>query len=221
MYYHCRPIKFVIYGKVEPPPPSERDEFFDGPYKWLGHYCGFFPQIWLSRSRKSITGIRNNKRLKKRQNMKMDGGWRKDIKTSNDSVLFGFEPIKGFPLSYDHWEYIMNPLFNVKGNLQIQNKAITEFFDSMLEDYEADNLLYGYNDPDPVENDWEKSGCNLEVYLRDYVFKEVDQVVVPTLNLKSAKKIFCHNEKQKKKLRKMGFIEDRIHIQNFRKVSSF
>jgi len=221
MYYHCRPIKFVIYGKVEPPPPSELDEYFDGPYKWLGHYCGFFPQVWLSRSRQSITGIRNNKRLKKRQNMKRDGGWRKDIKTSNDSVLFEFDPIKGFPLSYTHWEYILNPLFNVKGGIQTQNKAITEFFNSMLRDYKADNLLYGYDEPDPVEDDWEKSGCNLEVYLRDYVFKEVDQVVVPTLNLKSAKKVFCRDEKQKKKLRKMGFIEDRVQIQNFRKFSSF
>ncbi len=39
-----------------------------------------------------------------------------------------------------------------------------------------------------------------------------DQVVVPKLNLKSAKEIWVRNDRQKKKLRRMGFIEDRIKV---------
>jgi len=37
---------------------------------------------------------------------------------------------------------------------------------------------------------------------------------VPSLNLKTAKRIICRNERQKKALRKKGFIEDRIEIRN-------
>ena len=38
MYYHCRPLKFVEYGKVFPHPDS--DDLFLPAYRWLGHYCG-------------------------------------------------------------------------------------------------------------------------------------------------------------------------------------
>ena len=55
-----------------------------------------------------------------------------------------------------------------------------------------------------------------EEFLKKHLFVENDQVVVPSLNLKSAKEIFCKNEKQKKALRKMGFIEDRIKIKNIK-----
>jgi len=50
----------------------------------------------------------------------------------------------------------------------------------------------------------------------NYLFVENDQVVVPRLNLKTAKEIICQNEKQKKRLRKIGFIKDRIHIRNIK-----
>ena len=46
--------------------------------------------------------------------------------------------------------------------------------------------------------DWEKSR-DLNDYLHQYVFVERDQVVVPSLNLKAAKKVICRNEQQKKK----------------------
>lgn len=217
MYYHCRPIKYVVYGKVQPPPIELLDEF-RFLYKWVGNYCGYYPQVWLSRSRQNITGIKNNRQIKKSKYVKRK---RQESKISNDSVLFGFDIIKGFPISFEHWEMIMGPLFNCDKTFQDQNKSIVEFMNSILKDYKIDCEKYGYDDPEPSLRDWEKSGCNLDSYLKDYVFKEVDQVVVPSLNLKAAKKIICHDEKQKKKLRNMGFIEDRIQIRNLHNFSGF
>ena len=63
---------------------------------------------------------------------------------------------------------------------------------------------------------WDNCKGDLDLFLKKYAFIEKDQVVVPSLNLKSAKQIICRDEKQKKKLRKMGFIEDRIVIKNIK-----
>jgi len=191
MYYHCRPIKYVKYGKVFPPPDDSVD-FMMPAYKWLSNYCGgYCPQVWLSRSHSVITGIRN--------------------KYAKDSILFGFDIVKGFPLSYDHWEVIMSVLLNEE-KFEKQNKAIEDMFSSILGYCKEEK-----EEPEDVFADWVSSGCNLKVFLNKYLFIEKDQVVVPSLNLKVAKKIICRNEKQKKKLRKMGFIEDRILIQNINK----
>jgi len=205
MYYHCRPIKFVEYGTISP--PSSYDVYWDRMYKWLGTHCHFYPQIWLSRSRSSLTGYRSQRTIKKSKRII---GSRQEAKISNDSVLFGFDIIKGFPVSFDHWEIIMGDLCD-SDDVKDQNKAIVDSLNSILGYYEEDK-----EEPEDVMADWVKSGCDLDVFLKDYLFKEVDQVVVPSLNLKVAKKIICHNEKQKKKLRKMGFIEDRIVIKNLK-----
>ena len=58
------------------------------------------------------------------------------------------------------------------------------------------------------------SSSSYEDFLNRYLFVENDQVVVPSLNLKAAKQVFCRNEKQVKVLRHMGFINDRIKILN-------
>lgn len=208
MYYHCRPLKHVIYGKVSPPPLDTYDNFDLRLYKFIGRYCGFFPQIWLSRSHSSITGYKNNKRLKQSYYWAKCPGRRQKIKTNNDSVLFGFDIVKGFPVSYRHWEALMNTIAN-SDNFENQNKDITEFFNEVVDFYKEENEPL-----DEEASDWVNSGCNLDVFLKKYVFVEKDQIVVPSLNLKSAKKIICRNEKQKKKLRKIGFIEDRIEIKN-------
>ena len=39
MYYHCRHLKHVEYGKVFPSPDPDPD--FLPSYRWLGHYCGY------------------------------------------------------------------------------------------------------------------------------------------------------------------------------------
>ena len=208
MYYHCRSLKYVVCGKVSPPPLNTYDDFDLRLYKFIGRYCGFFPQIWLSRSHSSITGYKSNKRLKQSYYWAKCPGRRQKIKTHNDNVLFGFDIIKGFPVSYCHWEALMNTIAN-SDNFENQNKDITKFFNEVVDFYKKENESL-----DEEAKDWINSGCNLDIFLKKYVFVEKDQVVVPSLNLKSAKKIICRNEKQKKKLRKMGFIEDRIEIKN-------
>lgn len=197
MYYHSRGLKFVEYGKVYPPPIDEVDECMFRCYKWLSYYCGgFCPQVWLSRSRSSITGFKT------------------EYNKENEGILFGFDIIAGsFPISYEPWEFLMNTLLNIKDgeSLESTNKKIADDFKLV----EKDCIEYK-EEPDGELRDWIDCGRNLDEYLKKHVFVEKDQVVVPSLNLKLAKKIICRNERQKKVLRKMGFIEDRIIIKNIK-----
>lgn len=186
MYYHCRELKYVQYGKVYPPPEEKVDQDNRPAYEWLGKYCGFFPQIWLSISRSAITGIRYG---------------------SSTSILFGFEHVRGFPLRYDRWEYLLNPL----STGIVDSAALQRYYTEMLTETQA-ALEPGEQLGDFLE-EWQQSN-GLDDFLHRYVFIKQDQVVVPSLNLKSAKEIICRNERQKRQLRKMGFIEDRIMTQN-------
>lgn len=92
MFYHARELRYVDYGKVEPPPPDALDGYWTARYQWLGRHCGFWPQVWLSRSRSRITGFR--RRLPSKR-------WQRD------QVLFGFDPVRGFPVDYGNWEEIL------------------------------------------------------------------------------------------------------------------
>ena len=78
-----------------------------------------------------------------------------------------------------------------------------------LESLEEDPPEYD----DPFMDTWIKFH-DVDKVLNSQLFILQDQVVVPALNLKSAKEIIVENERKKKILRKMGFIEDRIKIQN-------
>jgi hypothetical protein len=196
MYYHCRELKYVEYGKVFPPP---KESIISGGmgeemlrcYTWIGKYCGYCPQIWLSRSNSSITGFKR--------------GW----KPKEDPILFGFDLIVGgFPVKYNTWEYIMSSLMN-HATFEEQNADIIKFNSELVEDYEKEKW-----ELDGELKEWIDCGKDLDTFLKKCLFVEHDQVVVPSLNLKVAKKILCRNEKQKKALRKMGFIEDRIIIKN-------
>ena len=207
MYYHCHPLKYVEYGKISPP-PIEACDFFLPAYKWLSNYCGgYCPQIWLSRSHLSITGYKNSNMLKKREHVQQK---RNLVKTQNDSILFGFDIIKGFPVSFKYWELILM-FMSDKKTLEEQNKEMTREINDIARGCKADNT---FTDEEMIN--WDKCGGNLDLFLKKHLFVEVDQVVVPSLNLKVAKQIICHNEKQKKTLRKMGFIEDRIKIMNIK-----
>jgi len=186
MYYHCRELKYVTYGKVFPPPLPKVDADFDVAYQWLGKYCGFYPQIWLSRSQSWITGIRSPRNIP-------------------NKILFGFEPVQGFPVSFQHWDYLLGFLLSGKNDPEI-----VADLDAIVRESEAEKEELG-----EVLTAW-KNSSGWEDYLQRYVFVECDQVVVPSLNLKSAKQITCRNEFQKKKLRRMGFIKDRISIRKMR-----
>jgi len=192
MYYHCRPLKYVEYGTVYPCPEEKLDKDLAYMYKWIGCFSGFYPQVWLSRSRSSITGVRNR--------------W------NRDSVMFGFDIIThGFPVAYDEWENVMCFLMNEKNGYNNKAEAIA-YYASKINEIIKECKAEG--DEDEWTRRWEAT--TPEEYLNRYLFIEKDQVVVPSLNLKCAKKIICRDEKQKKKLRHMGFIEDRIEIKNLK-----
>jgi len=209
MYYHSCPLKYVEYGKVFP--HRDEDNWLLPTYEWLSNYCGYSPQIWLSRSTSCITGYRSSNALKKREKVIRN---RKNTKIGNDSVLFGFENIQGFPLNYEVWSLVLHIIIGSDSDgkdISKTNKIITETLDQYAKWSKDDNSL----EEDEVLASWDKNR-DLDSLLKKHLFVEKDQVVVPSLNLKSAKKIICKNEKQKKKLRKMGFIEDRIIIKNLR-----
>ena len=194
MYYHCRPLKYVEYGKVFPPPVNTLDEYFVKCYKWLGYYCKFYPQVWLSRGNLSLTGFK------------------REFKKEQEVILFGFENIVGFPVSFEPWEYIMNTLMNDKSDdIAKINKQIAKDFEDLRRDSIAEKW-----EPDMDLKGWIDCGRDVNAYFKKHLFVEKDQVVVPSLNLKTAKQVICRNERQKKILRHMGFIEDRIVIKNFK-----
>lgn len=205
MYYHCRDLKFVEYGKVYPPPPETIDPDFMACYDWLGKHCGYTPQIWLSRSTSGITGFRPISyrafTLKK--------GRKKSFKLDKkNDVQFGFDIIKGFPVHYGMWHYVMSAaMYSETSKISVED-ILTRDFRIIAWEARRENSWWGQ-----VAREWRKTK-DVEHMLKKFLFVEEDQVVVPSLNLKTAKKIKCCNEKQKKQLRKMGFIEDRIHIMN-------
>lgn len=184
MFYHARGLKYVEYGKVSG--FVEEDDLLNSAYKWLSSYCKFFPQVWLSRSSSSITGIRYGK----------------------DKILFGFDYIKGFSIDYSEWENLLFVLLNEKCKFSDLEKLVRENFRRINIEDDKENLK-GKDRIFPSDN--------YEYWRDNYLFVEHDQVVVPSLNLKSAKEVICSNEKQKKKLRKMGFIEDRIKVRNVKR----
>jgi hypothetical protein len=208
MYYHCRPLKYVKYGTVEPPPSYKKENWLVPCYKWLGEYCGFYPQVWLARGQQAITGMKmNTKRSKEGPN-----------------IVFGFEHIKGFGIDYALWHNIMNILtgpdsqdivFDAEAKESVKDTLAKrlkwEATHGVTEEYWTETDLANY----PAIS-WWKENDDIDEWMEKFLFAENDQVVVPRLNLKSAKKVFCENEKIKKKLRKMGFIEDRIQIRNFK-----
>jgi len=210
-------MKYVKYGKVFPPPTEELDGYFTKPYTWLSKYCGYCPQIWLGRGSSSITGYKNKVKEKKRTYTSRNVSSRK-----NDSpdVMFAFDVVKGFPLDYEIWCFCLSPLADCKNPVKDGDDAIKREFAAVLKDFENDPAWGGEWDCDvsklphhDIIWKWANSK-NYEDFLSKYFFIKNDQVVVPSLNLKVAKRIFCRNEKQVKALRKMGFIKDRIKILN-------
>lgn len=196
MFYHCRELRFVKYGKVRP--HFDPNHEFNALYKWLGFYCGYFPQVWLSQANAFITGFRN-----------------KMSRSTRDEVLFGFEICKGFPVSYEQWCLLLVPLQRYteskdhsKENL---DRMIMEDLSRLSQSMrEMENCT---EEDDPL---W---GCEtLEDWLNKKLFVPKDQFVLPALNLKAAKQIICRNERQKNALRRMGFIDDRIHVTNFARL---
>ena len=206
MYYHCRPLKFVEYGKVFP--YADEDGMFLPAYQWLGCYCGYCPQLWLSRGDIDMTGYRR---------MFFPGSRKcRGMRDKKDNILFGFDIVRGFPVDFEFWSgRFLNIAVNMpaaspaamnKRTAEWLNEWIVDLMRCEREQFEAGKL--------PLATAWIRCRSDFDAFLKNYVFVERDQVVVPSLNLKAAKKVVCRDERQKKALRRMGFIEDRIEIRN-------
>ena len=208
MYYHCLSLRYVEYGTIL---PHDDETGWNRPaYRWLGNYCGYFPQIWLSRADIGMTGYRSA--LRPRFNR---GRQRRVLK---DQVLFGFDQVHGFPVESEFWwSFALNAGLNHRfGNPADVEESLVFHLDGAVEF--ADEEQATGEDFDPRDHRlayaWREERPDLASFLRKYAFVERDQFVVPSLNLKTAKRILCRNEKQKKALRQLGFIEDRIEIRN-------
>lgn len=191
MYYHSRELKYVMYGKVYP--VWTPNNYLDLNYKWLGQFCGYAPQVWLSKSNIGYTGFKN-----------------KENKYNKDDILFGFDIIKGFSVKMEPWEYILNAFHRL--DVDMRDNYTIEQLNNELESY-IRSILALFDNP---TEELELYELSVEGLLKE-LFKDVDQVVIPSLNLKTAKKIICRTDLQKKKLRKMGFIEDRITVKKLRR----
>src|SRR3989338_2247852 len=112
MYQHNRELKYVAYGKVKGNIEGG-DLGFQGAYRWLGHYCGFYPQVWLARGQSSITGYKE--------------------KSGIDVVLFEFDYIKGFDVDYNEWHNVMDALIDKKENFNYLEKLVRESVDEAME----------------------------------------------------------------------------------------
>ena len=124
-----------------------------------------------------------------------------------EQILFGFEGIRGFPLDYDRWCELLTPLLYAP-DLETSTRAIESHLDWLVSDPELRD--------DPAAVTWAETR-DLGAVLDRHLFVEHDQAVLPALNLKSAKTIVCGREREKKALRRMGFIEDRIQIRNVKR----
>ena len=209
MYYHSQPMKHVVYGKIGGNP--EPNDWFGPAYRWLGQHCGFFPQVWLSRGSCQITGIR-------RRPWKLP---RREVRRAKnrENVLFGFDTIVGFPVRYDAWYMITSTadLFEARFG-RIADKASARRFEEWLwAEYRKSDAADAAECPEDKAWLVTYNFASVDDWLARDLFVERDQVVVPSLNLKAAKKIVCRDERQKKVLRRLGFIEDRIEIRNFAK----
>ena len=206
MYYHCRPLKQVEHGKVFP--HADPDTSLLPAYRWLGRYCGYCPQVWLSRGDIGMTGYRHMFSLRGRKCR-----W---MRVKKNDILFGFDIIRGFPVDYEFWAgHFLNGAINMpKASPEEMNRDTAEWLDRHARELrieDGDGFDAGKH---PLETAWERFRPDFDAFLRGHVFVERDQVVVPSLNLKAAKKVICRDERQKKALRRMGFIEDRIEIRN-------
>jgi len=208
MYYHCLPLKYVTHGTILP----HDDPGIDNrpAYEWLGTHCGYCPQIWLSRANIDMTGYRNDAR-----NAPISGSARRAEK---DSILFGFSQISGFPAEPEFWWWgVLNTALAVTDPPMTPrdvDAGLVEYLDMSLAYDLAENAGVLDQRAHRWSIAWQHERPNLAVFLKKQVFIERDQFVVPSLNLKTAHRVFCRNERQKKVLRRMGFIEDRIEIRN-------
>ena len=187
MYWHSRPLRFVRYGKVGPPPWEEVWDSLRPAYLWLGQHTGYAPQVWFARGSRRITGYRSEV----------------------DSALFGFDILPGaLGLAYDPWCEVISALSGGSWEVSLAelDQEIVRSLDGVLRFIREEGF-----EMNAEYREWEKHR-DLTRWLDRFLFVGDDQYVLPQVNLKSSKEIWVRNERQKKRLRRLGFIEDRIKI---------
>jgi len=202
MYYHCRPLRHAEHGKVFP--YDDPDGWLFPAYRWLGRYCGYCPQVWLSRGDIGMTGYTNRPMGKAPK------------REEKDAILFGFDVVRGFPIDHTFWcGCLLNTAVNMPaaGVADVSRRVAANLDEDVRELMEDDRQGFE-SGKYPLWDAWARWRPDFDAFLKAYVFVERDQVVVPSLNLKAAKKVVCRDERQRKALRRMGFIEDRIEIRN-------
>jgi hypothetical protein len=85
------------------------------------------------------------------------------------------------------------------------NETLKSVFEERVSLYESNGDL------DRAHEVWQKTQ-DVRKVLWKCLFVENDQVVLPSLNLATAKIVYCRTDCHKKELRKMGFYKDRIKM---------
>jgi len=126
-----------------------------------------------------------------------------------DSALFGFDILPGaLGLAYDPWCEVISALSGGSWEVSLAelDQEIVRSLDGVLRFIREEGF-----EMNAEYREWEKHR-DLTRWLDRFLFVGDDQYVLPQVNLKSAKEIWVRNERQKKRLRRLGFIEDRIKI---------
>jgi len=182
-YHHARPLNSVVFDIVKPVSPlnyqSDKEaQFFDRAYKWLEGKLGFYPMflaVGKTDEDKGMTGYQNQ--------------WRKLLALSKNhrtyrqkgdienKVLFSFDtmPPNGVFVDYDNWHIVLNS--------SDRPQEIEKHTSSIFR-------------PSWIKNDW-ISYSNRKPYSV--------QLIVPSLDLRTASEVLVRNKETQRDLVKLGF----------------
>lgn len=117
MYQHARKLRHIHYGKVYG--FIDSTDYFNSAYRWPGHYCGFYPQVWFARGRSQITGFRDQK----------------------GDVLFEFDYIKGFGINYNEWFWVLNAIYGHEGNFDLLEGKVKKYIEDLIQEEIKEGIL--------------------------------------------------------------------------------
>ena len=175
-YHHCMSLERVIFGEVKPN-PEQADSDFKGAYSWLEKQVGFYP-LFLA-----VGQSEEDVRMTGYQNQ-----WRKLLVISKkgneyvqkgqfpNDVLFSFMDVDGVFMDYDYWHLVLNASHK----------------DYQMTDYEKRLVL---------KPSWPKSKWLRKARKNSHSV----QLVVPSLFLPRAKRIWVRNQKTRKLVETIGF----------------
>src|SRR3989344_5041028 len=181
LYHHSRPLKSVVYGRVEAS-PEHADKYSKDAYSWLEKEVRFFP-IFLSVGTTDedirMTGYQNQWRriLSEGRDGKL---YRKKGEFPND-VLFSFENINGVFMDYDYWHLVLNASH--------RNYHLTNYENRLI-----------------FKPSWSKSRWLSKVKQNPHSV----QLVTSKLYLPNANMIWVRNKQTERLIKSMGFKNTRV-----------